>query len=79
MIAKLRKNMKNGLMHIHNKIYLKKRAIIKTVNDELENICKIQPTRHRSFDNFLTNLLSVLIASFPTKPLLNFETIGNFT
>ena len=80
LITKPRKNMKNNLMHIHDKIYLKKRAIIETVNDELKNICQIEHTRHRSFDNFLTNLLSGLIAYsfFPKKPSLNIDIIDNF-
>jgi len=79
LITKPRKNMKNSLMHINDKINLKKRALIETVNDELKNICQIEHTRHRSFDNFLTNLLSALIAYsfFPKKPSLNIEIIDN--
>lgn len=79
LITKLRKNMKNSLMHIQDKILLKKRALIETVNDELKNICQIEHTRHRCFENFLTNLLSGLIAYsfFPKKPSLNIEIIDN--
>ena len=71
--------MKNSLMLLHDKIMLKKRAIIETVNDQLKNICQIEHTRHRSFDNFITNLLSALIAYsfFPKKPSLNIEIIDN--
>lgn len=77
LITKLRKNMKNCLMHIYDKILLKKRALIETVNDELKNICQIEHSRHRSFENFLTNLLSGLIAYsfFPKKPSLNIDII----
>ena len=77
LITKLRKNMKNCLMHIHDKILLKKRALIETVNDELKNICQIEHSRHRSFENFITNLLSGLIAYsfFPKKPSLNIDII----
>lgn len=79
LITKIRKNMKNSLMHIHDKILLRKRGIIETVNDELKNICQIEHTRHRSFENFLTNLLSGLIAYsfFPKKPSLNLDIIDN--
>ena len=79
LITKIRKNMKNSLMHIQDKIILKKRALIETVNDELKNICQVEHTRHRSFENFLTNLLSGLIAYsfFPKKPSLNIEIIDN--
>ena len=79
LITKIRKNMKNSLMLIKDKIILRKRAIIETVNDELKNMCQIEHTRHRSFDNFITNLLSGLIAYsfFPKKPTLNIEIIDN--
>jgi hypothetical protein len=77
LVTKLRKNMKNSLMLLHDKILLRKRALIETVNDELKNMCQIEHTRHRCFGNFLTNLLSGLIAySFmPKKPTLKIEEI----
>jgi hypothetical protein len=80
LITKLRKNMKNCLMHISDKLMLRKRALIESVNDELKNICQIEHTRHRSLENFLTNLMSGLIAySFlPKKPTINiFQTLEN--
>ncbi|OFX63575.1 MAG: transposase [Bacteroidetes bacterium GWC2_40_13] len=79
LITKPRKNMKNSLMHIHDKLILRKRSLIETVNDELKNICQIEHTRHRSVDNFLANLISGLIAySFlPKKPSINIENIDN--
>lgn len=79
LITKIRKNMKNSLMHINDKILLKKRALIECVNDELKNICQIEHTRHRSVDNFLANLISGLIAySFlPKKPSLNLDIIDD--
>jgi hypothetical protein len=79
LITRIKKNMKNSLMHIQDRILLKKRALIETVNDELKNICQIEHTRHRSFTNFVTNLLAGLIAySFlPKKPSLNLEIIDN--
>jgi hypothetical protein len=39
--------MKNALMPIRDKLYLRKRALMETVNDELKNICPIEHTRHR--------------------------------
>ena len=62
LITKLRKNMKNCLMHISDKILLRKRVLIECVNDELKNICQIEHTRHRTFTNFLSNLIAGLIA-----------------
>jgi hypothetical protein len=63
-------------MSISDKILLRKRSIIETINDELKNICQIEHSRHRSFGNFLTKLISGLLAySFlPKKPSIKFET-----
>ena len=73
LITKIRKNMKNSLMHIYDKLLLRKRALIESVNDELKNMCQIEHTRHRSFENFINNLISGLIAYsfFPKKPSIN--------
>lgn len=70
LIYKRRKNMKSMNMSDTDKILLRKRAIIETVNDELKNICSIQHTRHRSLQGFLNNAISALIAyqSFDKKP-----------
>lgn len=77
LITKLRKNMKNCIMLLSDKIYLRKRALIETVVDELKNSCQIEHTRHRSQEGFLINLISGLIAYsyFPKKPSLNLEII----
>nr|MCR5817497.1 IS982 family transposase [Prevotella sp.] len=47
------------------------------VNDELKNVCQIEHTRHRSIDNFATNLFAGLIAYnlLPKKPEMNIEII----
>ncbi len=75
LITKIKKNMKNSLILLQDKIALRKRALIETVNDELKNICQIEHTRHRSFENFTTNLLSGLIAYsfFDKKPSINLQ------
>jgi len=79
LITKIRKNMKNSLMLIRDKVLLRKRALIETVNDQLKNICQIEHTRHRSFENFTANLISGLIAySFlDKKPSLNLDIIDD--
>jgi hypothetical protein len=76
MITQVKNNMKNCLMTMSDKILLRKRSVIETVNDELKNICQVEHSRHRSFGNFLTNLISGLIAySFlPKKPSIKFAT-----
>ena len=75
LITKIRNNMKNTLMNIHDKILLRKRALIETIHDELKNICQIEHSRHRSFINFLTNLTAGLIAYMflPKRPAIQCE------
>jgi hypothetical protein len=70
LITRLRKNMKNKLMDMGDKILLRKRAVIESVNDFLKNICQVEHTRHRSIVNFLVNLVGALSAySFlPHRP-----------
>ena len=72
LITGIRKNMKNQLMPIMDKILLRKRSIIETINDQLKNISQIEHSRHRSFTNFLVNLISGLVAYAlqPKKPSL---------
>jgi hypothetical protein len=70
LITRLRKNMKNVLMEMSDKILLRKRAVIESVNDFLKNICQVEHSRHRSVVNFIVNVLAALSAySFlPHKP-----------
>lgn len=78
LITSIRNNMKNVLMELKDKIMIRKRSIIETINDELKNICQIEHSRHRSFNNFITNLISGLIAYsfFPKKPAIKYETVN---
>lgn len=73
LITKIKKNMKNKLMPIADKILLRKRAIIESVNDQLKNISQIEHTRHRSRAGLMLNLLGGLIAYTyqDKKPSLN--------
>lgn len=79
LVTKLRNNMKGGEIPLQDKINLRKRAVIESVNDELKNICQIEHTRHRSFTNFITNLIAGLLAySFlPKKPSINAERVDS--
>ena len=73
LVTRLKKGMKNALMLQHDKIMLRKRSLIETVNDQLKNICQIEHTRQRCFPNFIINLLSALVAFsfFDKKPSIN--------
>ena len=74
LITSLRKNMKAKLMPLADKLLLRKRFIIETINDQLKNISQIEHTRHRSPTNFAVNLIAGLIAFTlqPKKPSIRF-------
>jgi hypothetical protein len=73
VITKLRKNMKNTLLPLFDKLLLRKRSLIETINDQLKNISQIEHSRHRSPFNFFVNLIAGLVAyTFrEKKPSLN--------
>jgi hypothetical protein len=73
LITTARKNMKKRLMPLMDRVLVRKRSLIETINDQLKNISQIAHTRHRSSCNFLVNLLAGLIAYtwYPNKPALN--------
>jgi hypothetical protein len=69
--------MKNRLMPLLDRILLRKRSVIETINDELKNICNIEHSRHRAIPDFIMNLIAALEAYcfFDRKPSIkvNFE------
>lgn len=77
LITSIRNNMKNSLMTMSDKIMLRKRSVIETVNDELKNICQVEHSRHRSFANFISNMIAGLIAYsfFPKKPSIAYQKV----
>ena len=76
LITHIRRNMTNQLMPLLDKVLLRKRSLIETVNDQLKNISQIEHTRHRSPTNFLVNLVAGLIqyTHQPKKPSLRLNT-----
>lgn len=73
LITKLRRNMRNRLMPLADRLLLRKRTIVETIIDQLKNISQIEHSRHRSVMNFLVNLVCGLIAYChqPKKPSLH--------
>ena len=83
--SKKRKYHRDGMMSdsevmtililFHDSVILRKRSIIETINDELKNMAQVEHSRHRSFHNFVNNLISDLAAYcfFPKKPMLRLE------
>ena len=78
LVTRYKKNMKQKLVKLMDKILLRKRSLIETVNDQLKNILQIEHSRHRSIWNFLVNLLAGLVAYtyLPTKPSLDLQHKG---
>jgi len=72
LVTGIRKNMKNSLMSLYDKVMLRKRSVIETINDQLKNICMVEHSRHRSFHNFLNNALAAICAYhfLPKKPAI---------
>lgn len=69
LITPFKKNMKNKLVELWEKLMLRKRALIETVNDQLwlrhagyQNISQVVHSRHRSISNFMVNIIAGLIA-----------------
>ena len=71
--------MRNLLMSIADKICLRERALIETVNDELKNIAQIEHLRHHSFNNFIANALGAIAAYclFEKKPAIDVEFVND--
>lgn len=70
LVTKLKSNMKGAMMSVSDRLLLRKRSIIETVNDELKNIAQIEHSRHQSFENFFVNMLGAIAAYcfVPKKP-----------
>lgn len=73
--AKPKRNMKNQLMRLTDKLMSRKRSIIETIIDQFKNISQIEHSRHRSPINFLVNVVCGLIAYChqPKKPSLKMD------
>lgn len=62
LLTGIRKNMKNHLMPIGDKMLLRKRFIVETLFDKLKSQMGIEHTRHRSATNAFVHILSCLTA-----------------
>ena len=70
LVTHLKRNMVNRLLLLHEKVILRRRALLETVFDQLKHLLQIEHTRHRSSSNFAVNLVAGLVAYChqPTKP-----------
>ena len=80
IITSIRKDMKNHLLEIKDKLLLRKRVLIESVLNVLKNSMRLEHTRHRSPINYFIHIIACVNA-FAIKKLLNsnkkFMTIQN--
>ena len=62
LITKIRSKMKNKLLRLEDKLNLRKRALIESVNDILMSVFDLEHTRHRSAKNAYAHMLAALTA-----------------
>lgn len=79
LVTAIRRNMKQLIMTLEDKLLLRKRGLIESVNNVLKNWAQIDHTRHRNPNNFFVNLLSGLIAYCwkPNKPSVRLDAQEN--
>jgi hypothetical protein len=76
LITGIRRNMKNYLLPLADKIMLRKRFLIETVLDTLKSEMGLEHSRHRSPANAMVHILSCLTAyafrpGKPSIPIIN--------
>ena len=78
LVTKAKRNMKQRLIKLMDKLLLCKRSLLESVNEQLKNICQIEHSRHRSCWNFLVNLIAGLVAYTyqPKLPSLDLQPKG---
>lgn len=76
LVTKVRKNMKNKLMPLEDKLFLKHRGLIETVIGLLKGAFSMEHSRHRSVWGFFSHTFSTLVAyAFKDKkPVINRKT-----
>jgi len=63
-------------MPLFDKIILRKRSMIESINNQLKNVFQIEHTRHRSVVNGFVNIIAGIIAftHHDKKPALKLDT-----
>ena len=77
LVTGIKAKMQNKLLPLQEKILLRKRSIIETVNGVLKTDFQIVHTRHRSFINGFIHIFSTLIAYAlkSNKPAIKFNNL----
>ena len=53
--------MEARVLAAFDKLILRKRSIIETINDQLKNVFNLEHSRHRSLTNFAFNVVDCLV------------------
>ena len=61
LITKLKRNRKNKLLPVLDKLLLRKRALMECVNDQLKNVSQMEHMRHRSAAHGIVNMLAAMM------------------
>ena len=77
LVTGIRGNMKNKLMPLFDKLILRKRSMIESINNQLKNVFQVEHTRHRSVVNGFINMIAALIAfvHHDKKPRVNLDSL----
>jgi len=77
LVTGIKKNMKNKLMDLKEKVLLRKRSVIESVNEVLKHHFQLVHTRHRSPLNAFVHILSTLVAYGlkSSKPSIKFKNL----
>lgn len=75
IVTGLRANMKQKLMPFYDKVMIRKRSVIESLNEMLKNVIQLLHIRQGSFHNFLMNMLAAIGAYcfIAVKPSVNFD------
>ena len=73
IVTKVKKNMKNKLMSLEERLLLKKRPLIEAINDILTSVFDLEHTRHRKPQNAFVHIVASLVAYqfYPDKPAVD--------
>ena len=73
----IRKDMKNYLLELEDKVNLRRRSLIESVFNVLKNSMNLEHTRHRSPVNFLVHILACVTGYAIAKSSVKFDNLAN--
>ena len=62
LITRLHCNIKPVRLEDVDKLLLRNRSLLETINDPLKNISQLEPSRHRRLTGFMFNLVAAWVA-----------------